>query len=117
MLWRVRSVLLLGLMFTLGACQQLGLPEQGFATQKFCSFGNVLRETFEPSSEFDALPASHNLPSDSANRNSGIGSCASIAQQRTQDVKTQGYDESTQKRTYAFVLKDCQAWAVRRGVQ
>lgn len=116
MLWRIRSALSLALMFALGACQQLAFPEQGFATQKFGSFGNVLRDTFEPSSEFDGPTSGHDLGSEAAHRSSGVGSCAWIAQQRTQDVKSQGFDESTQEQTYAFVLKDCQAWAVRRGV-
>jgi hypothetical protein len=114
--WRARSVLLLALIFALGACQQLGLPEQGFATQKFGSFGNILRRNFDPSSDFEDPISGHALGSEATNRNSGVGSCAWIAQQRAQDVEAQGLDEDTQKKTYAFVLKDCQAWAVRRGV-
>jgi len=113
---RVRSGLPLALMFALGACQQLGLPQQGFATRKFGSFGNVLRDTFEPSSEFDGPASGYDPDSEAADRHGGVDSCASIAELRAEDVKSQGLDEDTQRKTYAFVLKDCHAWAVRRGV-
>ena len=112
---RLRLGVLLPIIAALGlaSCQQLALPEQGFVTRKVGSIGGLLRDTFEPLSDFDGrpLPSVNGTPSFSSNGN--IDQCEITARSRAHDVEMEGFDDALQDRVYAFTLNDCRAWASR----